>query len=975
MKEHHGFQILSVSRILMAAFFAAFLAVNPWVQADVTYNDDSLPGANIVTGTGEGAVGNVTIDISGTKSYDYVISGNGTLTKTGAGELKLTKQNSVSGGVTVNNGKLTLTATGGTGTLPKDSTITVKGSSSVLSGSGTVLGYGTGAVGRLNLENGGSINVTSGHITMGCVMYLNDGKFTIANATDQGDAYGNYIIDHGIHVTGGTTNVIDANRISIRNDNHTESGGLFDVAENAQLTVNAVIFDSQIAANNRPNVVKKGKGVLVFSGANTYSKDTTIEAGTIRLTGAGTLGSATTDITVTSSAADMYATLEFAQESGTIDFARNVKSNWYSNAATGGNQTGRLIKSGAATLNFSGNISSTGFETTAGVTNFGTADAPNANGLRLGYLRVDSGATVNYNGGTSGVMTILGGGTSFVGKTGSGTWNINSGSIATEATSGNLGNLKLYIGGETSADAASVGTVNIASGVTYTAGSQEIQVGSWGTGYINLYGTMTTSALLRLAEHSGGSVGTITVYDGGSLTSNTNLFVGSYGEGLVDVKSGGIVTANGSVTVGSNGNGTILVENGGSFESTVNMKLAAIAGQSGTITVQKGGYLKSLDIQVGSNGTGLVDNYGTIEVTDTVKIGRDGASGSGTVNVYKDAKLSANVIYPGVTMPGTLNVNGGTVTANTVALHGRGQNATGTVTITNGGSLTMGTLQLGNVNYRTYAVDTTLTLDDGTLSVLNVTYPRTGGSYTNNVIATVNLGKGTVITGDVPSKDSIWWRAVGINLTSAEGTNIQVDEGKLAVINSSISGTGKLIKTGEGTLQINADPSVQTAVTAPNLTVSEGRLDFLGNTTGGITVSGGTFSPGNSVGTATLGGEFTLSSDATLLMEQGPEGMDLLKASSFNVAPGAILDLDMASVQPGRSYAIIQNTSGAFGDDLNIDFWSSLLSEEDANYWILSFNGAGDTVLAAINANAVPEPATWIILLLGAVGLLYGRKK
>ncbi|MBQ6107952.1 MAG: PEP-CTERM sorting domain-containing protein [Thermoguttaceae bacterium] len=52
-----------------------------------------------------------------------------------------------------------------------------------------------------------------------------------------------------------------------------------------------------------------------------------------------------------------------------------------------------------------------------------------------------------------------------------------------------------------------------------------------------------------------------------------------------------------------------------------------------------------------------------------------------------------------------------------------------------------------------------------------------------------------------------------------------------------------------------------------------------------------------------------------------------------------------------------------------------MLSEEDANYWILSFNGAGDTVLAAINANAVPEPATWIILLLGAVGLLYGRKK
>ncbi|MCR5163571.1 MAG: PEP-CTERM sorting domain-containing protein, partial [Thermoguttaceae bacterium] len=71
----------------------------------------------------------------------------------------------------------------------------------------------------------------------------------------------------------------------------------------------------------------------------------------------------------------------------------------------------------------------------------------------------------------------------------------------------------------------------------------------------------------------------------------------------------------------------------------------------------------------------------------------------------------------------------------------------------------------------------------------------------------------------------------------------------------------------------------------------------------------------------------------------------------------------------------IQNTSGAFGDDLNIDFWSSLLTEEDANYWILSFNGAGDTVLAAINANAIPEPSAWVLLLLGSFGLIKLRRR
>ena len=262
MRNNHRFPVLSVSCVSMfgksvpVVLFAAILSVSSFVQADETYDDSSLPSANIVTGSG--GVGNVTIDISGTKSYGYVISGNGTLTKTGSGELTLTKQNTVSGGVTVNNGTLTLTYTGGTGALPKGSVITVNGSTSVLQGSGTVLGYGTGgAVGRLNLNNGGSINVTSGHITMGCVMYLNNGKFTIANPTDQGDNYGNYILDNGIHVTGGKNNEIAANKISIRNDGHAESGGLFDVAENAQLTVKAVIFDSPIDSSKRPNVVKK----------------------------------------------------------------------------------------------------------------------------------------------------------------------------------------------------------------------------------------------------------------------------------------------------------------------------------------------------------------------------------------------------------------------------------------------------------------------------------------------------------------------------------------------------------------------------------------------------------------------------------------------------------------------------------------------------------------------------------------------
>lgn len=100
--------------------------------------------------------------------------------------------------------------------------------------------------------------------------------------------------------------------------------------------------------------------------------------------------------------------------------------------------------------------------------------------------------------------------------------------------------------------------------------------------------------------------------------------------------------------------------------------------------------------------------------------------------------------------------------------------------------------------------------------------------------------------------------------------------------------------------------------------------------------------------------------------------MDLLRASSFSVDSGTI-DLNMGDILPGITYPIIQNTSGDFGEDYGVDFWTSLLIPSDAAYWNLSV--LGDTVFAVINANAVPEPSAWILLLLGTFGLMYWRKK
>ena len=91
----------------------------------------------------------------------------------------------------------------------------------------------------------------------------------------------------------------------------------------------------------------------------------------------------------------------------------------------------------------------------------------------------------------------------------------------------------------------------------------------------------------------------------------------------------------------------------------------------------------------------------------------------------------------------------------------------------------------------------------------------------------------------------------------------------------------------------------------------------------------------------------------------------------------------MGSYQPGAVYPILVQ-SGAFEDDYADNaFWNSLLSPDSRLNWVLFVND--DTVYAKIpdgsskfpggTAAAVPEPSTWALLVLGAAGLFFIRKK
>ncbi len=218
--------------------------------------------------------------------------------------------------------------------------------------------------------------------------------------------------------------------------------------------------------------------------------------------------------------------------------------------------------------------------------------------------------------------------------------------------------------------------------------------------------------------------------------------------------------------------------------------------------------------------------------------------------------------------------------------------------------------------------------------------------------------------------------------------NVASGEKTLEFTNAAyVLGNGDILKTGEGRLKINTDQLTgDLHFTTDNFVVTSGRVDLEGYMLGNIEVDANTvFSPGNSIGESTFGGGYILKDGATLLLEVGKEGDTILTdvlnvTGSTTFEDGAIIKIALDSSYDNAfedgDQADIQLPLGILGgegnalDMGNLVFQSSMfdLVGYDAGTGVLS-------VVYSAPAAGVPEPSTWVLLLLGAAGLLYVRKR
>ena len=256
--------------------------------------------------------------------------------------------------------------------------------------------------------------------------------------------------------------------------------------------------------------------------------------------------------------------------------------------------------------------------------------------------------------------------------------------------------------------------------------------------------------------------------------------------------------------------------------------------------------------------------------------------------------------------------------------------------------------------------------------VLPPTLVTTGAFETANTLVVAEDS-----TIDVGAFDTVTFGDVTLN--SGKTLTFNVDGGQQTLWNSKFSGDGNIVKTGSGTLQFYGEDA--NAIVVSNTTVSEGRMDIKGWLTSGLKLeSGATFSPGNSVGTLDLTGNFTMDPGSTLLMEIGGTGVDendqLIVNGDLSLAEGAVINLvlaDPSSLGPGDTFTAILsgNNSASFEDSL-IDSFVKSYYFTDLAY--VPYGEGLYAITGRVDPNAVPEPSTWALLILGAAGLYFIRR-
>lgn len=635
----------------------------------------SLAGSGGITNSGASTATLSTNSNNASTTFSGTIAdGAGTvaLTKVGTGTLTLSGNNGFSGLITLTAGTLAVSADANLGTAPASATTAIKFSGGTLATTatfainanrnmsltadavidvapGTTLTYGGTASGSgraLTLPDTGTLLLTGTNTFTGATN-INAGTLQLGSATPL--ATGSNVVITGtldIDGTAATTGAISGSG-TITNSSAT-AGTLSTNTGSASATFSGVVKDG----TGSVALAKLGSGTLTLTGANTYSGDTTITAGTLQIGAANALPTSAQIVgaggafdiggfSVTIGSLSGTGSVTDSAAAATLTTNGNNSSTTYAGVISDGSGPLSLVKAGTGTLTLAGANTFTGTTTVAAGT------------LQLGKSNtLSSGTDVNVTGtldmgGFSDVIGSLAGSGTVENSVGSATLNANGDNASTAFTgviedlSGTLSLTKSGTGSLTlSGSNTYSGATKISAGTLVVNGSQPssavtLEGGTLaGTGTVGAVGSSTSSGTLS----PGAPVGILTIgslnLTAGSPSLTVALNGATVGSGYSQLATGGTINVNGATLALSLG---YTPANGQVFTIIKNTGVASITG---TFTGLPEGATLSYDgtnftiSYVGGSGHDVTLTAGKPSITLALAVSPTGGQKPGTNLTY-----------------------------------------------------------------------------------------------------------------------------------------------------------------------------------------------------------------------------------------------------------------------------------------------------------------------------------------------------